>query len=207
MASSGEARRSGSAQAARAPADRRRRRARARRRVGRHPLAERRRAPPSASSRDRGRSARLVERLARRAQQLGVERGQPRRGAPAARRPGRRRASRPRRVQLARDAIDQRRRTPRRARPSPARAVSRSTTRSRCAGSDGRRGSGLGTRAVGDRGLARRRLGRDQPERATPLVEHVEHVGLAEVDRAPAAGAAPCGSSARNSDRCRGTRP
>ena len=46
-----------------------------------------------------------------------------------------------------------------------------------------------------------------QADRAAPLVERVEDVGLAEFDAHRPARADPCGSSARSSDRCRDTRP
>ncbi len=81
-----------------------------------------------------------------------------------------------------------------------ARVVSRSSTRSRCAGNDGsaptadcRLLSTVARRLVDARATTRR---------PTPFVEHVQDVGFAEVD-AHGRRRGPCGSSVRSSDRSR----
>ena len=171
--------RSSAARTARAPGDRSPRRARARTRR-RHADRETRASSSSASRAERRarrpRRARRAPRAAARASSAASRATQrlARLAAQAA-------APRARRVELARDAIDAARRTP--APSAPARARRRQPQHDALEMRRQRR-TGAAARLIA---VDRRPVTVDcrlsvTPSRPAPLVEHVEHVGLAEVD-------------------------
>ena len=107
------------------------------------------------------------------------------------------------RVELARRRDRSGHRTPAPSAPLARADVSRSTTRSRCAGSD----CGRGVDAASDDCDSPTVDWRGQPRSPAATRRRRRGRRLRRSRSAPAAGAGPSGSSARNTDRCRQTRP